>query len=91
MDSLDAFEDKDFEQLNDAILKAIISSRDVEKVLQDFISKDLINEMAVVNLILSLEELSELMFSESPDKRKHTLEPSKENPHVKKHFDKNLR
>ena len=84
MDSFEAFHDKEFEQLNDAILKAIISSRDVEKVLQDFKSKDLINEMAVVNLILSLEELSELIFSESPDKRKHTLEPSKENPHVKK-------
>ena len=43
MDSLDAFEDKEFEQLNDAILKAIISSQDVEKVLQDFKSKKLIN------------------------------------------------
>ena len=69
MDSFDAFQDKEFEQLNGAILKAIISSRDVGKVLQDFKSKDLINEMAVVNLILSLEELSGLMFSESPDKQ----------------------
>ena len=57
MDPLDAFQDKEFDQLNEAILKAIVSSQDVEKVLQDFKSKDLINEMAVVNLILSLEEL----------------------------------
>ena len=84
MDSFDAFQDKDFEQLNDAILKAIISSRDVEAVLQDFKSKDLIHEMAVVNLILSLEELSELMFPKSPDKQTHTLEPSEKNPPEKK-------
>ena len=36
MDSYDEFQDNEFEQLNDAILKAIISSRDVEKVLQEF-------------------------------------------------------
>ena len=89
MDSFEAFHDKEFEQLNDAILKAIISSRDVEKVLQNFKSKDLINEIAVVNLILSLEELSELMFSESPDKRAHLLEPSKGNLHDKKQLPEN--
>jgi len=86
MDSFDAFEDKEFEQLNDAILKAIISSQDVEKVLQDFKSKKLINEMAVVNLILSLEELSGLMFSESSDKRTHTLKPSDKNQALKNEF-----
>ena len=83
MDSLDAFEDEDFEQLNDAILKAIISSRDVEKVLQDFKSKELINETAVLNLILSLEELSGLMFSESTGKRAHAPEFSKRNQPIK--------
>ena len=61
----------------------------MEKVLQDFKSKELINEMAVVNLILSLEELSGLMFSESPDKRTHTLEPSEKNQPVKKELLKN--
>ena len=76
MNSYDEFQDNEFEQLNDAILKAIISSRDVEKVLQEFKSKELINEMAVVNLILSLEELSGLMFSESPAKSMQTLESS---------------
>ena len=84
MDSFDAFQEKEFEQLNDAILKAIVSSRDVEEVLQDFKSKDLINEMAVVNLILSLEELSDLMFSESPDKRMYMRKPLEENQPVKK-------
>ena len=78
MDSFDAFQDKEFEQLNDAILKAIVSSRDVEKVLQDFKSKYLINEVAVLNLILSLEELSGLIFSESPNKKIQTIHV----PHV---------
>ncbi|NIQ01061.1 MAG: hypothetical protein GWM98_12090, partial [Nitrospinaceae bacterium] len=38
-------------------------SPDVKKVLQEFQSKDLINHLSVLNLILSLEELSELVFS----------------------------
>ena len=84
MDSFDAFEDKEFEQLNDAILKAIISSQDVENVLKDFKSKNLINEMAVVNLILSLDELSDLMFSEKPDKGINKPELSARNQDKKK-------
>ena len=89
MDSYDEFQDNEFEQLNDAILKAIISSRDVEKVLQEFKSKKLINEMAVVNLILSLEELSGLMFSESPAKPMKTLESSEQSQSKKKELPKN--
>ena len=79
MNSSDEFKDNEFEQLNDAILKAIVSSNDVEKVLMDFKSKDLINEMGVVNLILSLEELSELMISKLPEKTIPTMQSSKEN------------
>ena len=74
MDTFDAFEDKEFDQLNEAVLKAILSSKDVEKVLRDFKSKDLINEMAVVNLILSLEDLSSLIFSESAEQSNHALD-----------------
>ena len=62
---MEAFEDKEFDLLNEAILKAIVSSPDVENVLQHFKSKDLINEMAVVNLILNLEDLSGLMFQKT--------------------------
>ena len=89
MDSFEAFHDKEFEQLNDAILKAIISSRDVEKVLQEFKSKELINEMAVVNLILSLEELSGLMFSESSAEPMQTLESSEQGQSSKKELTEN--
>ena len=89
MDSYDEFQDNEFEQLNDAILKAIISSRDVERVLQEFKSKELINEMAVVNLILSLEELSGLMFSESPVKPIQTMESSEQDQSSKKELTEN--
>ncbi len=89
MDSFDSFQDKEFDQLNEAILKAIVSSKDVEKVLRDFKSKDLINDMAVVNLILSLEELSGLMFSDSKDNKLYSLEPSKENQSAKTHSEGN--
>ena len=74
MDTFDGFEDKEFDQLNEAVLKAILSSKDVEKVLLDFKSKNLINEMAVVNLILSLEDLSSLIVSESAEQSNHALD-----------------
>ena len=81
MEAFDGFEDKEFDLLNEAILKAIVSSSDVERVLQHFKSKDLINEMAVVNLILSLEELSGLMFPEGTDKSTQpTDSPSEKRP-----------
>ena len=90
MDSFDAFEDREFEQLNDAILKAIISSRDVGKVLEDFKAKELINEMAVVNLSLSLEELSGLMSPDSSGKEAHSLETFKKSQPDTKKITENL-
>ena len=89
MDTFDAFEDKEFEQLNEAVLKAILSSKDVEKVLQDFKSKNLINEMAVVNLILSLEDLSSLIFSESAEKSNHTLDTLNQKQPLRNHKKEN--
>lgn len=53
--------DKEYERLNDAIMKAITSSGDVKKVLLSFQEKNLIDKMAVLNLILSLEEIEALM------------------------------
>jgi hypothetical protein len=78
MEAFEGFEDKEFDLLNEAILKAIVSSPDVENVLLHFKSKDLINEMAVVNLILSLEELSGLMFPKTSTMPKQDIEFSKE-------------
>ena len=79
MEAFDGFEDKEFDLLNEAILKAIVSSSDVERVLQHFKSKDLINEMAVVNLIVSLEELFGLMLSEAKNQSTQALDSSSEN------------
>ena len=56
--------DKDYERLNDAITKAFISSGDVKKVLMSFQEKNLIDKMAVLNLILSLEEIESMMHIE---------------------------
>ena len=89
MDTFDGFEDKEFDQLNEAVLKAILSSKDVEKVLQDFKSKNLINEMAVVNLILSLEDLSSLIFSESTEKSNHTLDTLNKKKPLRNHKTEN--
>jgi len=63
MDPFDSHLDKAYEQLNEAIMKAIVSSKDVKTVLNGFKDKDMINNLAVLNLILSLEELSDLVFS----------------------------
>ncbi|HIF02656.1 MAG TPA: hypothetical protein EYQ84_04825 [Nitrospinaceae bacterium] len=79
MEAFDGFEDKEFDLLNEAILKAIVSSSDVERVLQHFKSKDLINEMAVVNLIVSLEELFGLMLSEAKNQSTPALDSPSEN------------
>ena len=75
MDSQDSSLDKEYERLNDAIMKAIVSSKDVEKVLQDFNGKKMINDLAVLNLILSLEELYDLVFSNPETQSEFSLEP----------------
>ncbi len=84
MEAFEGFEDKEFDLLNEAILKAIVSSPDVENVLQHFKSKDLINEMAVVNLILSLEELSRLMFPKTSTMSTQDNKYSKEKESINK-------
>lgn len=64
MDPFDSHLDKAYEKLNKAIMNAIVSSEEVRTVLADFKEKDMINNLSVLNLILSLEELSDLVFSE---------------------------
>jgi len=64
MDQFDSSLDKEYESLNEAIMKALVTSKDVKEVLEDFKSKELINNLSVLNLVLSLEELSQLVFSD---------------------------
>ena len=79
MEAFEGFQDKEFDLLNEAILKAIVSSPDVENVLQLFKSNDLINEMSVVNLILSLEELSGLMLPKKINESNQVIGSTTEN------------
>ena len=67
MDQFDSSLDKEYESLNEAIMKALVTSKDVKRVLEDFKSKELINNLSVLNLVLSLEELSQLVFSDDHD------------------------
>ncbi len=53
--------DQGYEKLNAAILKALSSSDEVKQILTDFQEKNLIDEIAAVNLVLSLEELESLI------------------------------
>jgi hypothetical protein len=63
MDGSDASLDKEYEKLNEAIMKAIITSDEIKGLLQEYQSKDMIQHMAVLNLVLSLEELSEVILN----------------------------
>ena len=63
MDRSDASLDKEYEKLNEAIMKAIITSDEIKGLLQEYQSKDMIKHMAVLNLVLSLEELSEVILN----------------------------
>jgi hypothetical protein len=64
MDPFDSHLDEAYEHLNKAIMKAIVSSDEVRNVLSGFKEKDMINHLSVLNLILSLEELSDMVFSD---------------------------
>ena len=63
MDGSDSSLDKEYEKLNEAIMKAIITSDEIKGLLQEYQSKDMIQHMAVLNLVLSLEELSEVILN----------------------------
>jgi hypothetical protein len=74
MDS-DAFLDQEYENLNDAILRAILISKDVQDILVRFKKKGQMNDKAVLNLFLSLEELYQMVDTNSTDPSAYKLEP----------------
>ena len=61
MDSDELFE-KDYETFNDAILQAIVSSLEVKELLIKFKKQKETNDIEVLNLFLSLDELYEMIF-----------------------------
>ena len=92
MGSDELFE-KEYENLNDAILKAIVSSTEVQELLIKLKEQKEINDIAVLNLFLSLDELYE-MISEKGNKNtcSYKSEPAgsntfKNDEHIRKWFD----
>ncbi|MEK9629096.1 MAG: hypothetical protein VW455_08740 [Nitrospinota bacterium] len=74
MDSEDFFE-KEYENLNDAILKAIVSSKEVQKILISLKDEQQADQMAVLNLFLSLDELYEMISDKNNNSMVYKLEP----------------
>ena len=74
MDS-DAFLDQEYENLNDAILQAIVASTEVQDILARFKKLNQIDDKAVLNLFLSLDELYQIINEESSDPATYKLEP----------------
>ena len=72
---MDSFFEKDYENLNDAILKAIVSSKEIQKILVKIKKKEEIDNMAVLNLFLSLDELHEMIAEKNNNSISYKLEP----------------
>ena len=75
MDSDDIL-DQEYENLNNAILQAIVASEDVQDVLARFKSQHHMDDKAVLNLFLSLEELYQMINEKSLGSDSYKLEPS---------------
>ena len=73
---LDDILDKEYERLNDAILQAIVASEEVKDVLERFKNQYHMNDKAVLNLFLSLEELYQMTSEEPSGSSNYKLEPS---------------
>ena len=82
---MDSFFEKDYENLNDAILKAIVSSKEIQKILLKLKEKEELDNMAVLNLFLSLHELCEMISEKNNNSISYKLEPVES----KKFVDKN--
>ena len=75
MDS-DAFLDQEYENLNDAILQAIVASSEVQDILARFKELNQMDDKAVLNLFLSLDELYQMIHEKPTDPATYKLEPS---------------
>ena len=73
MDSNGFFE-KEYESLNDAILQAIVSSKEVQKILIR-LKEENFDDMAVLNLFISLVELYEMISDKRNSSLTYKMEP----------------
>ena len=81
---MDSFFEKEYENLNDAILKAIISSKEIQKILVKLKDKEELDNMAVLNLFLSLDELHEIISEKNNNSISYKLEPMESKQSVDK-------
>ena len=72
---LDKFYEKEYENLNDAILQAIAGSKEVQNILARLREKENLDHMAVLNLFLSLDELFEMISDKRNNSVAYKLEP----------------
>jgi hypothetical protein len=72
---MDSFFEKEYENLNDAILKAIVSSKEIQKILVKLKEQEEIDNMEVLNLFLSLDELYEMISEKDNNSISYKLEP----------------
>jgi hypothetical protein len=84
---MDSFFEKDYENLNDAILKAIVSSKEIQKILVKLKKKEEIDDMAVLNLFLSLDELNEMFSEKDNNSISYKLEPLESKQSVDKNIE----
>jgi hypothetical protein len=82
---MDSFFEKDYEKLNDAILKAIVSSKEIQKILVKLKEKEEIDNIAVLNLFLSLDELHEMISEQNNSSISYKLEPVESKQSADKH------
>ena len=74
MDS-DRFFEKEYQNLNDAILQAITGSKEVQNILARLKKEENLDHMAVLNLFLSLDELFEMISDKRNSSVAYKLEP----------------
>lgn len=74
MDS-DSFLDEEYENLNDAILRAIVTSKEVQDILGRLEKEGNVNDKAVLNLFLSLDELYQMINEKTTKPETYKLEP----------------
>jgi len=74
MDSDRLFE-KEYENLNDAILQAITGSKEVQNILVRLKEEENFDHMAVLNLFLSLDELFEMISDKNNSSVAYKMEP----------------
>jgi hypothetical protein len=67
MDTDNSHLDPIYERFNQAIMSAIVNSREVKDLLKEIGDQGYINESSVFNLFLSLEELDEYINSKPPN------------------------